>query len=247
MLRLQHPRVRWVRRQVPAAHLYQLRHVVDADADATARIANAHHLSHHHGQEPAAAAHVQAAHAGLQVLAQQRSIHDLLRELTPDPGQPADQFTRFLHPLIEEGYEEIDDLDDLVVDDEYDKLMSYNRKYKSNPQKRSAMMWSELRGMNMTYSEAHRISEMATEWASRYMFRLLLDSHKNVSELHEYEYTPSGVYRHLIPWQEDDPHNTLTYHDRATPFADPRTQRRMINALIAEEIEDIEDLSLIHI
>ena len=178
----------------------------------------------------------------LQVLAQQRSIHDLLRELTPDPGQPADQFTRFLHPLIEEGYEEIDDLDDLVVDDEYDKLMSYNRKYKSNPQKRSAMMWSELRGMNMTYSEAHRISEMATEWASRYMFRLLLDSHKNASELHEYEYTPSGVYRHLIPWQEDDPHNTLTYRDRATPFADPRTQRRIINAMIAEEIEDIEDL-----
>ena len=47
----------------------------------------------------------------LETLAQQRSIHDLLRELTPDPGQPADQFTRFLHPLIEEGYEEIDDLD----------------------------------------------------------------------------------------------------------------------------------------
>ena len=116
----------------------------------------------------------------LQVLAQQRSMHDLLRELTPDPGQPADQFTRFLHPLIEEGYEEIDDLDDLVVDDEYDKLMSYNRKYKSNPQKRSAMMWSELRGMNMTYSEAHRISEMATEWASRYMFKQF--SHNNASD-----------------------------------------------------------------
>ena len=66
------------------------------------------------------------------------------------------------------------------------------------------------------------------------MFKLLLDSHRNASEIHEYEYTPSGVYRHLIPWQEDDPHNTLTYHNRTTPFADPRTQRRMINAQVLE-------------